>query len=64
MTLYMHTLDGKPASYYPKDGVCFASRKITLVKSLRQIRREQHRCKTMRTGHDNAFKYDYVTVRI
>lgn len=64
MTLYMHTLDGKPASYYEKDGVCFTIRRIRLAKSLRQIRREQEACKRRRAadGLPNDYRYGYATV--
>jgi hypothetical protein len=37
----MHTLDGKPAAFYLGQGLCFEHRKIRLVSSLREIRREQ-----------------------
>jgi hypothetical protein len=41
-TMYMHTLDGKPATFII-DGVYFGKngQSITLAKNLRQIRREQ-----------------------
>lgn len=44
-TLYMHTLDGQPASFDGKDYIYFASRRAPamLVPSLRQIRREQQK---------------------
>lgn len=60
MTLYMHTLNDMPASFFTRSGVCFTNKRIRLATSLRQIRREQ---KLSREIHfpDN-FKYGYVTV--
>ena len=64
MTLYMHTLDGMPASYYERDGVCFTTKQIRLAKSVRQIRREQKVCKERRAAEGNIdnFRYGYATV--
>lgn len=61
MTYYMHTLDGRPAAFFPHDGVCFTNKRITLAKSLRQIRREQTLCRAMRLT-DHGYKYGYATV--
>lgn len=45
--MYMHTLDEKPAAFDGKDYIFFASGggkgRVTLARSLRQIRREQQR---------------------
>lgn len=64
MTLYMHTLDGKPAAFFPRDGVCFAHKRITLARSLRQIRKEQAESSRIRTdaGLSDDCEYGYVTV--
>lgn len=62
-TRYMHTLDGKPAEYC--DGVvCFSSRRIKLVDSLKQIRREQRKSMEWDAARNNAgvLTYGYVTV--
>jgi hypothetical protein len=66
VTLYMHTLDGKPASYFERDGVCFTNRRIKLAKSLRQIRREQAAGRKRRedAGLTNDFTYGYATVSV
>lgn len=66
MTMYMHTLEGQPASFYKGNGVCFAHKRIRLATSLRQIRREQAACRAMREKEKtrNDFKYGYVTVNV
>jgi len=40
---YMHTLDGRPAHYYPGEQICYAiqPRPIPLCSSLKQIKKEQ-----------------------
>lgn len=62
--LYMHTLDGQPASFYPRDGVCFTSKRIRLATSLRQIRREQAECRKLCAGKwgIGEWRYGYVTI--
>lgn len=49
--LYMHTLDGQPAQYYPrKKLICIPNSRqpIKLARSLRQIRLEQQISRTQR----------------
>lgn len=42
---YMHTIDGKPAKYYPGDQICFiyssCRANLKFANSLKQIRSEQ-----------------------
>ena len=64
MMLYMHTLDGRPASYTERCGLCYERKGIRLATSLRQIRREQATDKRRRIGEGflNETTYGYVTV--
>lgn len=65
MILYMHTLDGRPASYTERCGICFETRRIRLATSLRQIRREQAIDKKRRIEEgflNETTKYGYATV--
>jgi len=41
--LYMHTIFGRPASYYPPEQICYATPNtpLNLCKDLKQIKREQ-----------------------
>ena len=64
MSKYMHTLNGKPATF---DGyqVCYATfygKPNKLVNSLRQIRREQQISirNRLRDGFDNDFVYGHL----
>ena len=70
---YMHTINGKPAAFYQRDGqICFMShygnRKCNLlVESLGQIRREQKLSRDSRAKRgcaDDFFKEGYVIVRL
>ena len=65
MALYMHTLDGQPASYFLGSGVCFTNKSIKLATSLRQIRREQKITQDDRRRNNlpDEFRYGYVTIR-
>lgn len=43
-TYYMHTIDRRPAAYFPDNGIChmdFYGKPNPLAASLKQIRREQ-----------------------
>lgn len=69
-TLYMHTLDGKPANFECTIGfshlyvVCGISR-VKLVPSLRQIRREQRACIADNTPPKiSGERLDYVLVEV
>lgn len=65
MTKYMHTLNGQPAEFYEPHGiVCFNSRRIKLVDSLAQIRREQKRSIENVPIERGAFRHGYVTVKV
>ena len=68
-TMYMHTMDGRPASFDEQGGWLYfvdscARSNATLVPTLRQVRREQ------RIARENTFdiprkpRYDYVRVAI
>ncbi len=64
MTKYMHTLNGKPASFFGGEQICFAGDrggKIKLVNSLKQIRKEQKITKKFREkmGWDDYHEWDY-----
>lgn len=58
---YMHTLDGKPATFTDGERVVFSSR-IKLADSLKQIRREQFISKNSyrRLAHDGENTFDSV----
>lgn len=63
--LYMHTLDGMPAAY---DGrhICYWYRRVPLVATLKQIRKEQAASKEWRRkqGYGDSAKYGYVTIKV
>lgn len=72
-TMFMHTINGKPASYEPGDQIAFAPRGryarkgIRLVASIAQIRAEQRATIKYRTAQgwdSNGFEYSYVRVEI
>lgn len=64
MTLYMHTLDGKPAQFYDKYGICFNRRLVVPVRTLRQIRREQElSMESDQVRGRHGFTYGYVTIK-
>ena len=67
--LYMHTIDGQPALYWPGHQICYCNRiqrnAPPLATSLAQIRREQRATKRYRKAWgfvDEAGKYSYVHV--
>jgi hypothetical protein len=65
-TMYMHTLDGKPAAFNSTENYvyfCSGREPVVLVESLKQIRRAQ---KLDRDKWPNAapFKYGYVLVKV
>ena len=63
--LYMHTLEGRPASYSERCGLCFETKRIQLAASLRQIRSEQAADKRRRIEEgflNEEAKYGYATV--
>ena len=64
-TLYMHTLDGWPASFFKGEGVLFCNR-ITIASSLRQIRVEQDESQRIRThkGITGKERYGYKLIVI
>lgn len=67
MIRYMHTLNGVPANFYERDGVCFSAKAIKLADSLKQIRMEQKKCQEMRRKKGrspDSFLYGYVTVQV
>jgi hypothetical protein len=67
-THYMHTLNGKPAFYWPGEQICFANRygKLPpLARSPRQIKRERKLSEEWRRAHGctpDCFIYGYVRV--
>lgn len=68
ITLYMHTIDGRPAQYFPGEQVCFADwRPVSrFAASLRQIRKEQDASAAWRReqGFDEGGVRGYVRLRI
>lgn len=63
-TFYMHTLDGLPAAFFDGRSVCFTHKRVLLVPSLRQIRREQATSKRNDDARSGPFIYGYATVRL
>lgn len=66
-SLYMHTIDGKPAQYYPETGyICFTQHVTRLEPSLYRLRKQQDavREKDAAEGNGLKFNYGYVRVRI
>lgn len=74
-TMYMHTLDGKPASYgewHNSPAISFGGGRyrVQLVPTLHQIRREQRAAlrEARRIRHAtevaDPFRYDYVLVEV
>lgn len=67
-TWYMHTLDGRPATYVPGTQICFVDgrHKARLVPSLAQIRRERRASGEWRErrGYRDDGDYDYVLVEV
>jgi hypothetical protein len=68
-TMYLHTIDGEPASFDPQDDYIFfvgSRHKAMLVGTLRQIRREQKKAlaaiKLARAF--NGVHYGYVKVEV
>lgn len=65
--LYMHTIDGRPAQYYPDTGyICFSKTITRLETSLYAIRRQQHlvREKDAATGQALQFTYGYALIKV
>ena len=62
---YIHTLDSIPASFFKGQGVLYSGR-ITAVRSLRQLRREQQEDRRIRTkrGIADTGRYGYRLVMI
>lgn len=58
-SLYMHTIDGRPAQFYDYDGqicFCYGNQKlIHFADSLEQIRKEQKKTKTFRLSRGYPF---------
>lgn len=69
-TYYLHTINGKPATYYPGDQICYVTKygdAGVLVKSLRQIRREQKASIKFRQSKgipEDGSDYGYRRVRV
>lgn len=65
MPLYMHTLDGEPATYCKRYGI-YRGTRIKLATSLRQVRREKKATELLdlKNGESPEFHYGYVTVRV
>jgi hypothetical protein len=71
-TMCMHTIDGKPASFDGKDYIWLANGRsqVTLVPSLRELRRQQRldmQGKTRESGTFTAVSreaYGYVLVAV
>lgn len=69
-TLYMHTIDGRPAFYVPGEQICFCgdagSVRSPLATSLAQIRREQVASDEWRNKRgfmrDLTSEYGYVRI--
>lgn len=68
--LYMHTLDGRPAQYYPDEQIAFADDRRGVSRfadSLSQIRREQRASDKWRLEQGfriDEWNYSYVRVRL
>lgn len=71
-TMYMHTLDGKPAGYQDVLGspqVYFAGfrDKVTLAPTLRELRRQQAAARReyeLISGREQDRRYGYVLVEV
>ena len=73
-TMYMHTLDGKPASYDTRFGsyLYFVSgrNRVKLVPTLKQIRDEQFQAQTAASAYPSTdewsdpSRYGYVLVEV
>ena len=69
-TYYMHMINGKPAAYFPKHGICymnFYGKPNPLSASLKQIRHEQKATVEYRRGlgiKDVGTKYGYRRVML
>lgn len=63
-TKYMHTIDGKPASF-EGDQVCFSHKQIKLVDSLYLIRKQQKQSTEWRKsqGFSDVGGLGYVTIK-
>ena len=68
--VYMHTLDGRPAQYWPGEQVAFADDRRGVSRfadSLKQIRREERASERWRRSKgfdETSFEYGYVRVRL
>jgi hypothetical protein len=69
MKLYMHTIDGRPAEYWPGEQITFARYRNGVshfAESIQQIRKEERaslRYRRSRGWHDRC-AYGYVVLRI
>jgi len=72
-TMFMHTIDGKPADYERGEQITFASpgryarRGIVLVPSIKQIRAEENASRQWRIARGCAvagWDYGYVRVEV
>ena len=66
LTMYLHTMDGLPASFLQGEGRIMFGNKHRLARSLRQIRREQRisRESDEANGCLGHFRYSYTLVEV
>lgn len=66
--VYMHTIDGAPAEFFPGYQIAFAHNPLSrFADSLRQIRREQRESSEYRLAQgfaDNDLGNGYIRVRL
>jgi len=60
-SLYMHTLDGHPAVYWPGEQICFAGGRapLRLATSLGQIHRERRMSEKFRKSRSMLSDFNY-----
>jgi hypothetical protein len=66
-TMYMHTLDGEPAAFYPKEKLILIPRPpqaVTLVSSLREIKRHRKIEAECLGDFQSQFKYGYAIIKV
>lgn len=60
--LYMHTIAGIPATYYPGEQICYVRcrrGKLSMVSDITQIKREQRASNRWRGRNGYKRRYDY-----
>lgn len=66
-TYYLHTLDGRPAAFFPGDGICFMNfygKANPLCRSLKEIRQQQKESERIRCDCPDGAQLGYRRVSL